>query len=131
MRSTYVERWNVDDRVRWNVQILIVEDSYMFASFVSKVLQIDGYKVGGMTSNVKSTLDFLQHETCDAVILDINLRGESIVPVAEKILELELPFIIISGYDPQQFPILLRGAPYLVKPFGADCLLEKIQNVLS
>lgn len=113
------------------MEILIVEDSYMFASYLSKVLKMNDYGIVGITSNVKAALESLQHERCDAVILDINLNGESVLPVVEKLDELDLPYIVISGYDPQQFPQPLRNAPYLVKPFGVDCLLQKMRDLLS
>jgi DNA-binding response OmpR family regulator len=113
------------------MEILIIEDSFMFASYLSKVLAMDDHDVVGISCNVKSALGSLADKSCDAVILDINLNGESVLPVVDKMTELNLPFIVISGYDPQQFPAPLRGAPYLVKPFGADCLLEKMRDLES
>ena len=111
------------------MEILIIEDSFLFASYLSKVLTMDDHDVVGISCTVKAALDSLAEVACDAVILDINLNGESVLPIVDKMKELHLPFIVISGYDPQQFPAQLRDAPYLVKPFGADCLLEKIRDL--
>jgi hypothetical protein len=56
-------------------------------------------------------------DTFDGAILDVNLRGEAVFPVAEQLLARNTPFLFATGYDEWVLPERFRDFPRLTKPF--------------
>src|SRR5712671_2145141 len=67
----------------------------------------------------------------DLAILDINIAGDIITPVAEIIDRRGLPFIFVSGYGPRGRPEAFRGRPALPKPLQISKLGETIDAILA
>jgi hypothetical protein len=67
-------------------------------------------------------LDFIyaQPGAFDFAILDVNLGGEPIFPVAEVLKAHDKPFAFATGYGPAGLPEAWRERPTLSKPFGAQ-----------
>ena len=68
----------------------------------------------------------------DAAILDLNLSGQSALPVAAALTTQKVPFVIVSGYSRslQRDPALLR-APYLSKPVDHRTLVSTLVRLLQ
>ncbi len=80
------------------LRVLIVEDSYLTARSISKMLQDLGAEIVGPAPSVASAIDLMDHERYDAAVLDINLGNETVETVAKR-LELEgCPYFFVSGY---------------------------------
>jgi CheY-like chemotaxis protein len=67
----------------------------------------------------------------DLAILDINISGRIISPVAEIIHRRGLPFVFVSGYGPKGRPRAFSGQPILQKPVSTLRLYETINSILS
>ena len=112
-------------------RILVVEDEMILALAVEELLGTHGVEVLGPLSSVSRVLDFLGSERPDCVTLDMNLKGDFSLPIAETLNRLDIPFVIVSGYiqshaeDPQ-----LRNAPFLRKPFADEELIAALHSVL-
>jgi two-component SAPR family response regulator len=65
--------------------------------------------------------------TFDLAILDVNVRGQNIEPVAEIIERRGLPLIFMTGYADSALPPSFSGKPYLQKP----CTLERLRQGIS
>ncbi|AGS25751.1 response regulator protein (plasmid) [Rhizobium etli bv. mimosae str. Mim1] len=78
---------------------LIVEDEYLAASSMVMALEDAGAEVAGPVSNVAGALKLVSERACefDAAILDINLRGTMAHPVAERLAEQGIPFVVVTG----------------------------------
>ena len=63
-------------------------------------------------------------------ILDVDLNGQPIWPVAEVLVARGLPFVFATGYGQRGVPEPYRGTPTLGKPFDADALEQAIKAVL-
>jgi len=94
-------------------------------------LQGAGYDVVGPYATVATAMAAIQSERFDAAILDINLKGEFVYPVAQELARRGIPFMFLSGYALINIPEGFRGYPRLPKPANSTDLLRAVQNMLS
>ena len=113
-------------------RILVVEDEFLIAMELDITLTRAGYQVLGPAANVSAALQLLRAERPDAAVLDVNLAGEWVTPVAEVLRALFVPFILASGYgaaDLHAEPVL-RDAVNIGKPSRSERLLKEVRDVL-
>ncbi len=107
------------------MRILVVEDEPLLAMTSADLLADSGCAVAGPVSSVKQGMQIIEQEAIDGAILDINLRGEMVFPLADALAERSIPFVYVTGYGK-----LLRacnhGRPVLQKPYRNQQLLEII-----
>ncbi len=110
-------------------RVLIVEDDYYIASDLASRLGTMGIDVIGPVADVRSALREIQNaELLAGAILDINLGGEMVFPVADELERLALPFIFATGYDPQVVPARHGDKILLRKPLEGDALAYGLLN---
>ena len=80
------------------LRVLLVEDSFLVASSLARMLQDIGCRVVGPFARVADALGAVRAGSCDAGMLDINLLGETSEPVAEELADRGLPFFFMTGY---------------------------------
>ena len=98
------------------LRVLVVEDSFMTARLLVRMIEDAGAEVVGPAPSVSRALALLDERECDAAILDINLGNETVEPVAQRLDDLGRPFFFVSGY----------ASPKLIDPrFKARRLLAK------
>jgi DNA-binding response OmpR family regulator len=90
-----------------------------------------GHRVAAEAGNVVEGRSLAETAEYDLAILDINLKGVSVGPVAEAIAARGLPLIFLSGYGPAGVPDGFEGRPVLSKPCTPDLLKSTINAVLS
>ena len=105
--------------------VLVVEDEFLIATELERVLGRHGWRVLGPAPTVGAALRLLDGGARpDVALLDANLRGEMVTPVAARLRALGVPFVLASAYDRAQLAALgLGGAPNVVKPANARRLL--------
>lgn len=96
--------------------VLIVEDEFMIAQDTRRALETFGATVVGPASNVEDGLRLVQSQKIDAAILDINLDGDLVYPIADLLDKMEIPFVFASGYTPLQIPGKYSGYVLCEKP---------------
>ncbi len=79
--------------------VLLVEDEMMIAWDIEQTLTHAGMRVMGPAASVGSALRLIGAERPDAAILDIKLRGELVTPVARKLREMSVPFVLATAYN--------------------------------
>ena len=104
-------------------RVLIVEDEPVLASGIRRLLLSEGFEIAGCAASVKMGLTLVDEADCDVALLDVNLRGESVIPVAEALHQRGRPFVFMSGYDRSDLPAVFSDAPFLAKPFDANELV--------
>jgi CheY-like chemotaxis protein len=113
-------------------RVLVVEDELMIALDMCSKLEEMGYLPIGPVSTVDEALTLLEGERPDFALLDENLRGSPVTPVAEALLRRRIPFGLLSGYSRSHSAHeALRNAPRLSKPVNSGMiseLLEKLSN---
>ncbi len=112
-------------------RILIIEDEFMLAQDIQWELEDAGAVVIGPKASVASALELLDHETdIDAVVLDVNLRGEEVFPVADALCARSIPFIFASGYADEVITARYPDAINCPKPFTSGSLLRSLEAAL-
>ncbi len=111
-------------------RILAVEDEALIAVMLEDMLSDLGVVTVGPAGTVTSALALAQSETFDAAILDVNLRGERIDPVAAVLAERAIPFVFVTGYG----EVRIDGqphAPVIDKPYTQDKLAKALSQILK
>lgn len=107
-------------------RILIVEDELLLALELQMLLEGAAYAVIGPVATVARALDVLSTQRPDAVTLDVNLGGENSAAVAGALVELSVPFIVITGYRRHPMQPEFGAAPLMNKPLDMTGLLAKL-----
>lgn len=111
--------------------ILIVEDEFLIAIHAAEVMEGLGFSVVGPVATIEQALELLREGAFDGAILDVNLSGTLIFPVAEALAERDIPFILTSGYEATGLPDRWRDRPHLRKPVMERDLARLAGNVFS
>ncbi len=112
--------------------VLVVEDEYLLAQCLSDLLEEHGAVVLGPAGSVESAFSLLTEGVRpDAALLDVNLGGVAIYPVADRLAELDVPFVFTSGYDRSLIPPRHADAPHCAKPFEPAQLMRSLEALVS
>jgi two-component sensor histidine kinase/CheY-like chemotaxis protein len=101
-------------------RVMIVEDEALIAMVLVENLQEMGLSTVGPFSRVADALKV--DEEIDAAILDVNLGGESVYPVAEMLSARGIPFVFMTGYGSASIDPRFANVPVLQKPIEAKAL---------
>ncbi|MCC4608953.1 response regulator [Xanthomonas campestris] len=100
-------------------RILVVEDDYLLAESLNDLLVEAGVRVVGPVGNVPEALSLVASgQAIDGALLDVNVRGQAIFPVADALLERGVPFSFCSGYDRYTLPPRFAHLSYCMKPYN-------------
>ncbi|ESQ75374.1 response regulator [Asticcacaulis sp. AC402] len=115
-----------------SARILIVEDEAMLAYVLEELLIHDGFTIAGVAGRLEAALDIIATGNCDAAILDANLAGTSSAPAATALAARGVPFIVVSGYSPDQLQeVAFEGAIHLQKPCDINALTRALRGLLK
>jgi CheY-like chemotaxis protein len=112
-------------------QILIVEDELMIRLLLEDMLTELGYEVAGAAGRIDDALQLAQGVQIDAAILDVNLNGTTVDPVAEVLAERGVPFVFATGYGDRVLAEHLRDRPILHKPFQHEHLKRALLRMFG
>ena len=91
-----------------------------------------GYEVAGPAPNTGKALKLLADEAIDAAVLDVNLGGERVDPVAEALAAASIPFIFATGYsDASALPPAFRDRLTLHKPYAMEQVHRALVQLLA
>lgn len=99
--------------------LLVVEDETLVAMDLEDVLEDLGHVVIDVAGSPEQALCLLENRRAeiDAVLLDANLGGDSALPVALRLKDLGIPFVVTSGYEQQELHREGFDAPWVGKPY--------------
>jgi len=113
------------------VRVLVVEDEFLVATLIEDMLESAGCVVAGPISRVAEALDAVGHECYDAAVLDVNLAGDRVDPVAEALSRRNIPFVFVTGYGIGALPGEFAGRPRLCKPFKMSDLIDTVSRLVN
>ena len=113
------------------IRVLVVEDEYLVASLIQDILENAGCIVSGPIPRLREAIDAAEIETCDAAVLDVNLGGKRVFPVAEVLTRRHIPFIFVTGYGAASLPLEHHGRPTIRKPFRNEELVNAVSGLLN
>jgi CheY-like chemotaxis protein len=98
-------------------RILLVDDEALVALAAEDILISEGYSVVGPADRLDSALRLVENEALDGAVLDINLAGDYVWPVADALFERGVPFVLLTGFGKGlDLPPSCRRTPLLTKP---------------
>ncbi|HEY2132782.1 MAG TPA: response regulator [Acetobacteraceae bacterium] len=112
-------------------RILVVEDEVLIAMLLETALEDAGCVVVGPYSRLSEALAAAARDDFDAALLDVNLAGEKVFPVAELLAERKIPFLLLSGYGDKATPPEHADWPTHGKPFNTDELMLVLSQMVS
>lgn len=112
-------------------RVLVVEDEVAIAMLMEDMLLDLGAEVVGPVARLVEALKVAGSEAVDLAILDVNLGGEPIYPVAEALAARGVPFLFSTGYGSQGISEEFRERPVLQKPFMQADLERAVSRVLA
>ena len=110
--------------------VFLVEDEVMIRMMVADMLEELGYKVAAEAGDIAEAMRLAQSVEFDLAILDVNVNGKVISPVADLIKAKGRPFIFATGYGSSGLPEEYRDRPSLQKPFQVETLGKMIEATL-
>ena len=113
------------------LRILIVEDEAAISLLLEDMLLDFGCEVVGPAGRLAAALDLAASETFDLAILDVNVAGESIYPVAEALEQRNVPFVFSTGYGSAGIKDVYRDRPVVQKPFAQSDLRQRLLSALQ
>ena len=108
------------------LRVLVVEDEAAISLLLEDMLLDFGCEVIGPAARLSAALDAVQRESIDLAILDVNVAGEPIYPVAEALVQRRIPFVFSTGYGSAGIKDAFRDRPVLQKPFAQHDLKQKL-----
>ena len=111
--------------------VLVVEDNGLLCYVLEETLREAGCQIVGPFARLPEALEALPNSHIDVALLDINLRGQLVSPLAAQLAERGVPFIITSAYDVHDLPYSLQSAHQLRKPYTSSDVLENLASALT
>jgi CheY-like chemotaxis protein len=115
--------------VERHISVLLVEDEVLIRMMISDMLADLGHRVIGEAGSIDEALPIAASAEFGLAILDVNLNGAKITPVARVIKARNLPIIFATGYGFAGLPEDFSNYPALQKPFQVEALAKAIDEV--
>lgn len=112
-------------------RLLVVEDEYFLAQEVCEGLKDMGAEIVGPAGSVDDALALIEGGTLHGAVLDVNLGGEPVFPVADRLAERGVPFLFTTGYDASAIPDRFGAVVRCEKPVDVDRVVRAIGKVLA
>lgn len=113
-------------------RILVVEDESLVAMLIETILEDLGCVPVGPAATVDEGLALAaRDDAIDAALLDVNVSGQHVFPVAEALAARGVPFVFSTGYGEAGLPEDWRGRPTLQKPFTEEAVQAVIRTALG
>lgn len=112
-------------------RLLIVEDEYFLAQDLADYFESLGADIVGPAGTVQDALRLLEGAQIQGAILDVNLRGERVYPVADVLLQRGVPFVFASGYGGELEPQAYADVPRCIKPINSKILARTLIQLIE
>ena len=113
------------------LKALVVEDEGSVAFMIEDMLQELGCAIHASVARLEDARRIADTAMVDFAVLDVNLNGQFVFPVAEILRRREIPFIFSTGYGPSGVSDEFRNYPVLSKPFTIGDLQQKLVAALG
>ena len=114
-----------------SLKVLVVEDEALVSMLVEDMLTDLGCTIVGPAAEIEEALRLASSADIDAALLDVNLGGRPIFPVADTLKARGVPFAFASGYGEAGLIEDHRGAAVLQKPFREADLRRVLEGLVG
>ena len=113
-------------------RVLVIEDESLVAMLLETILEDMGCEVIGPESNIDDGLVAANEtEGLDAALLDVNVAGREVFPVAEALQARNIPVVFSTGYGESGLPEHWRGRPTIQKPFTESTIRDALIQAVT
>jgi len=112
-------------------RLLLVEDELVVGMFMQELLESIGYRPTEPIGRLSEALAAAERERFRGAVLDMNLNGEIVYPLAELLTKQQVPFVFVTGYAPRSVDPRFTHVPILQKPVLQDDLAAILDRVLA
>jgi CheY-like chemotaxis protein len=112
-------------------RVLVVEDEYLIRMLLEDMLGELGYELTAAVGTIAEASDHAAKSDFHVAMLDVNLDGQEVWPVADILASRGLPFVFVTGYGEHSLPDRYRGRPALQKPFQSEQLKSMLAGLLA
>lgn len=131
MTSADPKQAEPDARETWARRVLVVEDETFLASLIEDILVNAGYRVL-KAGRVDAALKMVEGGAAiDAALLDINVNGVEVFPLATALRERGVPFVFASGYGREGLPPAFTDCLVVQKPYLPDSITAALARSMS
>lgn len=114
------------------LHVLVVEDEYLMATDLAEALELDGADVVGPAASVRKAQALMDTGApIDIAVLDVNLAGEYVFAVADRLAAADVPFVFITGYDASLLPPRFGGCFRLEKPVDLRAVIRTVRDLAA
>jgi CheY-like chemotaxis protein len=111
--------------------VFLLEDEALIRMMIAEMLEELGHRIVAQTSSIQEGKALAETAVFDLALLDVNVAGDNIAPVAEIIARRGLPFLFVTGYARGAIPEPFKDRPVLQKPFLILKLKDAIDGMLD
>lgn len=113
-------------------RVLVVEDEALVAMLLDTILEDMGCTPVGPASNIDEGEALARDEAAlDAALLDVNVAGRQVFPVAAALKARGVPFVFSTGYGEGGLPDEWRGNPTIQKPFTEAAIRDALMKAMN
>lgn len=112
---------------RPGLRVLVVEDDAVISMLIEDMLDELGHVIDASVARLATAFELLDSLHFDVAILDINIHGEPVFPLAQRLSTLGKPMIFSTGYGQAGLPAEFEKCPVLAKPYS----LADLKRVLE
>jgi CheY-like chemotaxis protein len=112
-------------------RVFVVEDEYLIRMLLEDMLADLGFEIAAAVGTIAEATEAATNGQFDVAILDVNVDGREVYPVADILAKRGVPFVFVSGYGEGSLTERFRGRPSLQKPFQAAQIEQTLAALLS
>ena len=109
--------------------VLIAEDQFLIADEMCLAIERLGGRVIGPVASVAAALRLISEALPDMAVLDVDLNGERVYPVADALRAAGVPFVFTTGFDVSTMDPRFREALRLEKPIRMGTLARTLERL--
>jgi len=117
--------------VAYMASVLVIEDEYTVGIQTASIVEEAGYSVAGPEASVDAAQKVLGRQKIDLALLDVNLGGEMVFPIAEMLDAMRIPYIFVTSYSASAIPARYRHYPIVQKPYSPGLLIAQMHQLLG
>ena len=108
-------------------RLLVVEDEMLVAMEIAEALKSEGWEILGPAGSVDEAFSLLAGDNPpDIAVLNINLNGQLVYPVADLLLSRQIPLLFCTGYETPDHAQRYQGCPVIRKPTNMRALVDEV-----
>jgi DNA-binding NtrC family response regulator len=119
------------DRALAGLRVFVVEDEMLVSLIIEELLTDAECIVVGPFDQVSTALEAARTEKIDLAVLDVNINGIKVYPVAETLARRNIPFLFLTGYGDSAIPV---DRPHWIacqKPFRTEKLINMLTQCIK